>query len=111
MKYNSYHSGPLRTPSFGRKEYIRFTGPENVQMININLIGQSILDIRYKSQKTEGGRLKKIKVTVEMNPSQLVDVDYKVNNDWEIKKAKDTNIFIPVMDFGAKTRVREVKVY
>ena len=49
--------------------------PENIRMVNMTVISQSAPAIRKKLQKLEGG--------IGMNPSQLVDVAFKVYNNGE----------------------------
>ncbi|XP_006870213.1 PREDICTED: zinc finger protein 77-like [Chrysochloris asiatica] len=54
--------------------------PDNVCMINTTFISQSTLDIQKKLQKLDG--------VVGMNPSQLVDIAFKVFNNQEHRKAQ-----------------------
>ena len=56
--------------------------PENISMVNLTFLGQSASYIRKKLQKLDG--------TVGMNPSQLVDVAFKVLNREQQQKKEDT---------------------
>ena len=60
--------------------------PENVQMVNMTIIGQSTLGIRKKLQRLDGA--------LGMIPSQLVDGTLKVYNAWEARKIKLTTVLL-----------------
>ena len=59
--------------------------PEAVQMVNMTVIGQSSLNIRRKIQKLDGA--------LGMNPSQLVDIRFKVYNTQEARKVNQAMMF------------------
>ena len=66
--------------------YRRYTdadpeAPENIRMINMTFIGQSAPDIGKKLQKLDGA--------FGMNPSQLVDVAFKVFNNREQRQKQE----------------------
>ena len=52
--------------------------PENFQMVNLSFIGQSTSDIRKKLQHLDRAW--------RMNPSQLVNIGFKVYNAREARK-------------------------
>ena len=52
--------------------------PESARMVNMTFIGQSAPDTRRKLQKLDG--------TFGMNPSQLIDIAFKVFNSREQKQ-------------------------
>ena len=60
--------------------------PENIRMVSMTFISQSIPHIRKKLQELEGG--------IDMNPSQLVAIAFKVYNNKEQKKAQAPTIFL-----------------
>ena len=55
-------------------------------MVNMTFIGQSALDIRKKLHNLYGA--------LRMNPSQLVDIAFKVYNVQKARKIKQAMVFL-----------------
>lgn len=69
---------------------------ENVWIVNINFIGQSAPDIRRKCHCLDR--------VLGINPSQLVDIVFKVYNAWETRKLKQTTTFLETGEDGPKRK-------
>ena len=58
-------------------------------MVNMTFIGQSVPGIRRKLQRLDGA--------LGMNPSQLVDIVFKVYNTQETRKLRQATIFLEIV--------------
>lgn len=83
-KIQEIHQNPNKNPSeflervyqaYGQYTDVDPEAPENMRMVNMTFTGQGNPDIRRELQKLDGA--------FGMNPSQLVDVAFKMFNNRE----------------------------